>query len=261
MCSSSGIRVKGRFIGIRGMDPNLNTTTINGLLVPSPESGARSVALDVIPADLLEGLEITKTFTPDMDLSPPSAATSTFGRLSAYDRGDRSLSLTAEGSYNELVEETSPKLAGTWTNLFDVGGGSRNLGVAAAISWFDQGFRQRQYRDGRRLAQRPRDHRRSGPSKVPRRSSSAATPSIASGLARRSISTTTRIGASTTGATSTPTSATRSSGPGMNTSSTTAKRFPAPTGARPVARTPAVEPRIDEGPSRGADHHLQPHRR
>ena len=53
---------EGRFVGIRGIDPNLNTTTINGLLVPSPESGARSVALDVIPSDLLEGLEITKTF-------------------------------------------------------------------------------------------------------------------------------------------------------------------------------------------------------
>ena len=43
---------EGRFVGIRGIDPNLNVTTINGLLVPAPESGARSVALDVIPSDL-----------------------------------------------------------------------------------------------------------------------------------------------------------------------------------------------------------------
>ncbi len=130
---------EGRFIGIRGMDPNLNTTTINGLLVPSPETGARSVALDVIPADLLEGLEITKTFTPDMDLSAIGGNVNVRA-LSAYDRGERSLSFTAEGSYNELVEETSPKLAATWTNQFDVGGGSRNLGIAAAISWFDRDF-------------------------------------------------------------------------------------------------------------------------
>ena len=56
---------EGRFIGIRGIDPNLNVTTINGLYVPSPESGARSVALDVIPSDLLASLEISKTFTPE----------------------------------------------------------------------------------------------------------------------------------------------------------------------------------------------------
>ena len=130
---------EGRFVGIRGIDPNLNTTTINGLLVPSPEAGARSVALDVIPSDLLEGLEVTKTFTPDMDLSAVGGNVNVRA-LSAYDRGDRSLSLSAEGSYSELVEETSPKLAATWTNLFDVGGGSRNLGVAAAISWFDRDF-------------------------------------------------------------------------------------------------------------------------
>ncbi len=130
---------EGRYIGIRGMDPNLNTTTINGMLVPSPDSGARSVALDVIPSDLLEGLEITKTFTPDMDLSAIGGNVNVRA-LSAYDRGDRSLSLSAEGSFNELVDETSPKLAASWTNLFDIGGGSDNLGVAAAISWFDRDF-------------------------------------------------------------------------------------------------------------------------
>ncbi len=130
---------EGRFIGIRGLDPNLNTTTINGLLVPSPEVGARSVALDVIPADLLEGLEITKSFTPDMDLSAIGGNVNVRA-LSAYDRGDRSLSLTVEGSYNELVDRTSPKFAGTWTNLFDVGNGEQNLGVAAAVSWFDRDF-------------------------------------------------------------------------------------------------------------------------
>ena len=129
---------EGRYIGIRGIDPNLNTTTINGLLVPAPDSSARSVALDVIPSDLLEGLEVTKTFTPDMDLSAVGGNVNVRA-LSAYDRGGRSLSFSAEGSYNELVEETSPKLAATWTDIFEVGG-SADLGVAAAISWFDRDF-------------------------------------------------------------------------------------------------------------------------
>lgn len=128
---------EGRFVGIRGIDPNLNTTTINGLLVPSPEGGARSVALDVIPSDLLEGLEVSKTFTPDMDASAIGGNINVRS-LSAFDRGGRTLSLTAEASYNELVEEASPKLAGTYTDVFSIGSGTDNLGIAIAGSWFDR---------------------------------------------------------------------------------------------------------------------------
>lgn len=130
---------EGRFIGIRGIDPNLNVTTINGLYVPSPESGARSVALDVIPSDLLAALEVTKTFTPDMDMSAVGGAVNVRS-LSAFDRQGRNLTVSAEGSYNGLVEKTSPKLAGSYTNIFDMGSGSDNFGIALAASWFDRDF-------------------------------------------------------------------------------------------------------------------------
>ena len=125
---------EGRFIGIRGIDPNLNVTTINGLYVPSPESGARSVALDVIPSDLLAALEITKTFTPDMDMSAIGGAVNVRS-LSAFDRQGRYFTVSAEGSYNGLVEETSPKIAGSYTNTF-----GENFGIALAASWFDRDF-------------------------------------------------------------------------------------------------------------------------
>ena len=130
---------EGRFVGIRGIDPNLNNTTINGLLVPSPESGARSVALDVIPSDLLEGLEVMKTFTPDMDASAVGGIVNVRS-LSAFDRSGRYLTASAEGSYSDLVEEYSPKLALTFTDTFSLGGGQDNLGVAFATSWFDRDF-------------------------------------------------------------------------------------------------------------------------
>ena len=130
---------EGRFIGIRGIDPNLNVTTINGLYVPSPESGARSVALDVIPSDLLAALEISKTFTPDMDMSA-IGGTVNVRSLSAFDRQGRYLTVSAEGSYNGLVEDTSPKLAGSWSDTFSVGSGDDNFGIALAASWFDREF-------------------------------------------------------------------------------------------------------------------------
>ena len=130
---------EGRYIGIRGIDPNLNLTSINGLFVPSPDSGARSVALDVIPSDLIETLEVYKTFTPDMEASAIGGIVNVRS-LSAFDREARSLTLAAEASYNNLVEETSPKISGSYSDIFSLGQGNDNFGMAFAASWFDRDF-------------------------------------------------------------------------------------------------------------------------
>lgn len=58
---------EGRYIIVRGTEPRLNSTMINGERIPSPEGDVRQVALDVIPADLLEAIEVTKALTQDMD--------------------------------------------------------------------------------------------------------------------------------------------------------------------------------------------------
>jgi TonB-dependent receptor len=58
---------EGRYVLIRGTEARLNSMTINGERVPSPEREVRQVALDVIPADLLESIEVSKALTPDMD--------------------------------------------------------------------------------------------------------------------------------------------------------------------------------------------------
>jgi len=58
---------EGRFISVRGADPNLNAITINGVDVPSAGGDERAVALDVIPSDVLQTLTVVKSLTPDMD--------------------------------------------------------------------------------------------------------------------------------------------------------------------------------------------------
>jgi TonB-dependent receptor len=129
---------EGRFVGIRGIDPNLNNVTINGLNVPSPEAGVRSVALDVIPSELISSLEVSKTVTPDMDASAIGGSIEVKS-LSAFDRNERSYSFTAQASHNELVSETSPKVSGSYTDIYSLAGGSQ-LGVAGAVSWFKREF-------------------------------------------------------------------------------------------------------------------------
>ena len=58
---------EGRYVAIRGTEPRLNSMLINGERIPSPEGDIRTVALDVVPTDLLESIEVTKGLTPDMD--------------------------------------------------------------------------------------------------------------------------------------------------------------------------------------------------
>lgn len=124
---------EGRFVVIRGIDPSLNTTTINGQRVPAPEDDSRQVNLDVISSDLLEGIEVTKSVTPDMD-GDSVGGNVELRSATAFDRGN-SLNLRAEGSYNDLREEWSPKLALSGTRLI-----SEQFGVAAALSWFSRDF-------------------------------------------------------------------------------------------------------------------------
>ncbi|OFC72640.1 TonB-dependent receptor [Alteromonas confluentis] len=125
---------EGRFVSIRGIDPNLNNVTINGLNIPSPESGVRSVALDVIPSELIQTLEVSKSVTPDMDADAIGGSVEVKS-VSAFDYQQDTAKLTLQASHNELVDKTSPKVSGSYTHRFN-----ESFGVAAALSWFERDF-------------------------------------------------------------------------------------------------------------------------
>jgi TonB-dependent receptor len=57
---------EGKYIQIRGTEPRLSNVTIDGINVPSPEN-VRNVKLDVIPADLVESVELSKTLSANQD--------------------------------------------------------------------------------------------------------------------------------------------------------------------------------------------------
>jgi hypothetical protein len=58
---------EGKYVQIRGTEPRLSNTTIDGVLVPSPESTVNQIKLDTIPADLVESVEINKTLSANQD--------------------------------------------------------------------------------------------------------------------------------------------------------------------------------------------------
>ncbi len=58
---------EGKYVQLRGTPPELTNFNINGEQIPSPESGVRYVGMDIISADQIDFIEISKVLTPDMD--------------------------------------------------------------------------------------------------------------------------------------------------------------------------------------------------
>lgn len=58
---------EGRYIQLRGTPPEFTNFNVNGEQIPSPEGDVRYVGMDIISADQIEMVEVTKVLTPDMD--------------------------------------------------------------------------------------------------------------------------------------------------------------------------------------------------
>ncbi len=120
---------EGRYVVVRGLGPDMNTVTINGSLVPSPEASRRGVSMDVLPSGLIRSLEVIKSLTPDMDANS-LGGTVDVKTLSAFDLPRSLLSVGASASRDSLSRQTSPaaSLLGA-TRLMD-----GTLGIAAALN-------------------------------------------------------------------------------------------------------------------------------
>ncbi len=120
---------EGRYVVVRGLGPDMNTITINGSLVPSPEASRRGVSMDVLPSGLIRSLEVIKSLTPDMDANA-LGGTVDVKTLSAFDLPASLLSAGVTVSRDQLTRQNSPavSLLGA-TRLAD-----GTLGVAAALN-------------------------------------------------------------------------------------------------------------------------------
>lgn len=57
--------IDGKYAVIRGLGDRYSNTLLNGAALPSNDPSKKTVQLDIIPADLMEEVSTTKTFTPD----------------------------------------------------------------------------------------------------------------------------------------------------------------------------------------------------
>ena len=120
---------EGRYIVVRGMGPDYNAVSINGASVPSPESGRRAVALDILPAGLIRSLEVSKTLTADQDANSLGGSVEVKS-LSAFDLPGRQVSLQTGASHDQNTGHNSPQASMLLADRFLDG----TLGVAAGAS-------------------------------------------------------------------------------------------------------------------------------
>ena len=57
---------EGKYVQVRGTEPRLTHTTLDGVTIASPET-VRQIKLDLIPADLVESVQINKTLQADQE--------------------------------------------------------------------------------------------------------------------------------------------------------------------------------------------------
>jgi TonB-dependent receptor len=92
-----GVHLDGSKVVIRGIQPKMNKITINGVEMPSTEQEERATDLGMISANMLSGIEVVKTLTPDMDADAVGGVVNL--RLREAAPGFH-YTLTGQGTYN-----------------------------------------------------------------------------------------------------------------------------------------------------------------
>ena len=119
---------EARFGQVRGTSPDLTSVSINGNRLPSAEGDARNVQLDLIPADMIQTIEVNKVVTADMDGDAIGGAINLVTKNTPY---RRVFNVTAGTGYNWISDKLQLNLGATWGDRFF----NDKFGIMAAISY------------------------------------------------------------------------------------------------------------------------------
>jgi len=116
----SGINVQydqgeARFGQVRGTPADMSSVTINGNRIPSAEGDTRNVQLDLIPADMIQTIEVNKVVTPDMDADAIGGSINLITKNSPY---KQMIAATAGSGYNWISKKAQLNLGLTYGNRF-----------------------------------------------------------------------------------------------------------------------------------------------
>jgi len=123
---------EGRYVSIRGAEPNLNQVTMDGATMAAPGGNrlGRAVPLDSLGAGQISSIEVIKSTTPDLDANAVGGTLNIKSR-SAFDHKGRFFVGSLTGNRNGATSGTNPSAQVTYTNTF----GGDKWGLAASASY------------------------------------------------------------------------------------------------------------------------------
>lgn len=119
---------EARFGQVRGTSADLTSVTVNGNRIPSAEGDTRNVQLDLIPADMIQTIELNKVVTADMD---GDAIGGEINLVTKNTPSHRVLSFNIGSGYSWISEKPQWDLGATWGDRFF----NDKLGIMAALSY------------------------------------------------------------------------------------------------------------------------------
>ena len=116
----SGINVQydqgeARFGQVRGTSADLTSVAVNGNRLPSAEGDTRNVQLDLIPADMIQTIEVNKVVTADMDGDAIGGA---INLVTKQTPNHRVLNFTTSVGYTPVSAKPTWALGATWGDRF-----------------------------------------------------------------------------------------------------------------------------------------------
>lgn len=116
----SGINVQydqgeARFGQVRGTPAEFSSVTVNGSRIPSAEGDIRNVQLDLIPAEMIQTIEVNKTLLPDQD---GDAIGGSINLVTKNSPNRFTLNATAGSGYNPVSRKAQLNLGLTVGNRF-----------------------------------------------------------------------------------------------------------------------------------------------
>src|SRR5690606_26527468 len=107
---------EGQYVNVRGLGPSFSIVTLNGRILATDGDG-REFAFDVLPSEIIAGADVYKSAHAEQsEGSIGGAINLTSAR--PLERPGLLTSLSVEGDYNDLSENTGYKVSGVFSNTF-----------------------------------------------------------------------------------------------------------------------------------------------
>jgi TonB-dependent receptor len=132
-------RGEDQFMTIRGLNPDYDSVTVDGMVLPSTEETVRSVSFDVLPSVLVNQADVLKTWTVDQPSDAVGGVTALRTR-SAFDHPGGFVSGHFDAAYWDATEKVHPNaLSGQGDIVLSKTFGAENqFGVLALASYYQR---------------------------------------------------------------------------------------------------------------------------